>query len=342
MNRRNRCFALLALIVGSCTTIYYTVALHYFHQHSFLSEQPKLPYRACIATLVRSDNFVSLNRVLNMLHSLQLYFKNIHRYPIYIFHEPSLASATQDQIRHCASPLAVQFQQIVFEIPADSNRSGYAAMCQFWSYDVWFKYDFLRTRCDYVMRFDDDSYLINSTVTDLFEQFHQQQLDFVYRIIYHDTNGMEFLRENLRTFLPANQTRRGCIESLCTSLTKGNGYDGLAVYNNFFLLRVQVIYQHPIIEEYLKQLIAMNAFHRYPIGDANVQTISLMLVDKPLKVTHWRFPYNHNVHGSSDLHPSFIYHANSALMWQYQMRVPNVTCRKMFMATKHMMVEKAL
>ena len=340
MNRRSRCFALLALVVVAYTTFYFTLSLYYLHRRSLVSSHPELPYRACIATLIRSDQLVSLNRVLNMLHSLELYFKNIHRYPIYLFHEPSLADATKDQIRSCALPLIVQFHEIVFDIPVDSNRSGYAAMCQFWSYDLWFKYDFVRTRFDYVLRFDDDSYLVNSTVHDLFEQFHQQKLDFVYRIIYHDSNGMEFLRDNLRAFLPKNRTRRGCIESLCTTLSGGSGYDGLAVYNNFFLLRIQVLYEHPIIEEYLKQLIEINAFHRYPIGDANIQTISLMLVDKPLKITHWRFPYNHNVHGSSDLHPSFVYHANSAIMWQYQMRVPNVTCRKFYMATKNFMVEK--
>jgi hypothetical protein len=277
-----------------------------------------------------------------MLNSLYLYFKNIDQYQIYLFHESTLTNQTKEQIIYCSSKLKIQFYEIYFHIIIPSNRSGYASMCQFWSYDIWFKYKFLKNNCDYIMRFDDDSYLINFTQYDLFEEFHRNQYDYVYRIIYHDNNGLDFLQENLRTFLPSNQTRRGCIQSLCTNLNGVHSYDGLAVYNNFFLMRVNLFYEHPIIEEYLKQLIAINAFYRYRIGDANIQTICLLLIEKSIKITSFKFPYNHNVHGASDVHSSFIYYSNTALMWHFRMRIPNVTCHKLLIVTKYTIIEKKI
>ncbi|UJR37316.1 hypothetical protein I4U23_030024 [Adineta vaga] len=258
------------------------------------------PYRGCILALIRSDNLVGLNRLLNMLNSLTLFFRNIHQYPIFLFHEPTLTNDTKKQILFCSSKLNIHFYEINFNIPIASNRSGYASMCQFWSYDIWFKYNILQNQCDYVMRFDDDSYLTNFTEHDLFEEFHRKRLDYAFRIVYHDNNGIDFIRENLRVFLGTNQSRHGCLESLCTPLNGPHGYDGLAVYNNFFVMRLNLMYEHPIIEQYLKQLVLNHAFYRYRVGDANIQTICLLLVEKSLKISALKFPYAHNVHGASD------------------------------------------
>ena len=341
MIRQNRFIWSICLYLVLLISSYYIVLYSRINRKS-LSLPKDRSYRGCIVSLIRSDNFVSLNKLLNMLNSLNLYFKNIHHYEIYLFHESTLNNETKDQILYCSSKLRIRFYEIHFNTSIKSNRSGYASMCQFWSYDLWFKYDYIQGQCDYVMRFDDDSYLINSTGYDLFEEFHKNHLDYAYRIIYHDNNGLNFLRENLRTFLPENQTRRGCIQSLCTYLNGPHGYDGLAVYNNFFIIRLNLMYEHVIIETYLKQLTSINAFHRYPIGDANVQTISLLLIEKPLKVSFFKFPYNHNVHGSSDFYPSFIYYRNTALMWHFQMRIQNITCKKLFIITKQNLIIKNL
>lgn len=339
MYRQSRCLSLIGLLMVVLCIGYYMVLWNYADRRFIVSTQDNRPYRACIITLIRSDNLVSLNKLLNMLHSLHLYFKNIHRYPIYVFHEPSLTNEIKERILYCSLLSNIHFVQIAFNVPFASNRSGYSSMCQFWSYDLWFKYDFVRDHCDYVLRFDDDSYLTNSTGMDLFEYFHQNQLDYGYRVVYHDTNGMEFLRENLRSFLPKNESRRGCIESLCTGLNGDSGYDGLAVYNNFFLIRAQLYYQYPIIRTYLEQLVLTDAFYRHRIGDANVQTICFFLINRPVKWMFLRFSYNHNVHGSSDTYASYIYFYDTALMWHLQMTIQNRTCRKLFIAAKYNMKE---
>ena len=340
MSRRNRLLIFLCLFALTISLCSYLKLFNNITQIPTIIADPKPPYRGCIVSLIRSDNLVSLNKVLNMLNSLYIYFQNIQRYPIYLFHEPTLTNETKEHILFCSSKLNIQFYEISFDIPFPSNRSGYASMCQFWSYDLWFKYQILQNHCDYVMRFDDDSYLINSTERDLFEEFHQNQFDYAYRIIYHDNNGLEFLRDNLRTFLAVNETRRGCIQSLCTPLNGPHGYDGLAVYNNFFVLRLNLIYENPIIERYLKQLVSSHAFYQYRIGDANVQAISLFLIEKPIKIAYMKFPYNHNVHGAAELFPSFIYYGDSAFMWHFQMRMPNVTCHRIFIVTKYSVIEK--
>lgn len=301
------------------------------------------PYRGCVISLTRADNLIGLNKLLNMLNSLSLYFKNIHYYKIYLFHESTLTNATKSQILSCSRlRLNIYFYEIYFNVTIPSNRSGYASMCQFWSYDIWFKYNILRQNCDYVMRFDDDSYLINSTEYDLFEEFHKNQYDYGFRVVYHDTNGLTFLRQNLRSFLPKNQTRRGCLQTLCTPLNGGHGYDGLAVYNNFFAMRLNLIYEHPIIEEYLNQLLEQNAFYRYRIGDANIQTICLFLIEKSIKISFLKFPYNHNVHGSSDANPTYIYYDTTAPVWYFHMRMPNITCNKLLIAGKYHIITKLL
>jgi hypothetical protein len=341
MVRHNRLFVLISLVFSFSALFISTILFNNINKRSLIISTDQ-SYRGCIVTLIRSDNLISLNKLLNMLNSLKLYFKNIHQYPIYLFHESTLTNETKERILHCASKLQINFYEIYFNIPIKSNRSGYASMCQFWSYDLWFKYNYIQKHCDYVMRFDDDSYLINSTQYDLFEDFHKHQFDYGYRILYHDTNGVDFLRENLRVFLSTNQIQRGCIHSMCTHLNGPHGYDGLAVYNNFFVMRLNLIYEYPIIEKYLKQLISLDAFYRYRIGDANIQTICLLLIEKPLKISYLRFPYNHNVHGTSDLYPSFIYYENTAFMWNYKMKSPNVTCKKLFIATKYELIEKEL
>ncbi|CAF1329483.1 unnamed protein product [Adineta steineri] len=341
MQRKNPLFIFVSIF-----SIIFALAsyIKIFHDttEKALAVSSALSYRGCIVTLIRSDNLISLNKLLNMLNSLQLYFKNIHQYPIYLFHEPTLTNETKQQILYCASKLRINFYEIYFNITIQSNRSGYASMCQFWSYDIWFKYNFLQNKCDYVMRFDDDSYLINSTQYDLFEYFHKNQYDYAYRSIYSDNNGLDFIQDNLRTFLPTNHTRRGCIESICTFLNGPQGYDGLAVYNNFFLMRLNLFYENPIVEKYLKQLISINAFYRYRVGDANIQTISLLLIEKSLKISYLNFPYNHNVHGAGHDSTSFTFYANTAFMWHYQMKKPNITCSKVFIATKYTLIEKNL
>ena len=338
MTRQNH-FLRFAGLFSILFTTYYIVLWNHIDTKSLVIPKNGSLYRGCIVTLIRSDNLISLNKLLNMLNSLRTFFKNIDSYPIYLFHESNLTNSTKEQILYCSSKLKIKFYEIYFNITIQSDRPGYSSMCQFWSYDIWFKYNFIQNQCDYVMRFDDDSYLTNFTEYDLFEEFHKNQLDYAYRIIYNDNNGLAFLQENLRSFLPLNQTRRGCIQGLCVHL---NNYDGLAVYNNFFLLRVNLIYEHPIIEKYLKQLISINAFYRYRIGDANIQTICLLLVEKLLKISNFKFAYNHNIHGASDLNPVFVYYGNSAFMWHFQMKIPNVTCKKLLIATKFKLIEKVL
>ncbi|CAF3439645.1 unnamed protein product [Rotaria socialis] len=341
MTERRHLFLFVCLVSILFTSFYHVKSFQHINKKSLVTIK-QLPYRGCIVTLIRSDNLLSLNKLLNMLNSLSLYFTNIRYYTIHLFHESTLANQTKEQILRCASKLKIKFYEIYFNLTIPSNRSGYASMCQFWSYDIWFKYTILQQQCDYVMRFDDDSYLINFTQYDLFEKFHNNQLDYAYRIVYHDTNGLDFLRDNLRTFLPANQSRRGCIQTVCTSLNGPDGYDGLAVYNNFFLIRLNLMYEHSVIETYLKQLLSLNAFYLYRIGDANIQTICLLLVEKELKISFLKFPYNHNVHGSSDFTPRYIYYENTASVWSHRMRIPNITCHRLLIAAKYHMITKLL
>ena len=332
MNRRHRQCLIFVFLTFISTIIFSNLS-------STRISRPSRPYRACIGSLIRSDDLVSLNKLMNMLNSLKVFFVDLNLYPIYLFHESTLTNETKETIVRCSALSNLNFYEISFDIPFASNRSGYASMCKFWSYDIWFKYQLVHDRCDYFMRFDDDSYLINSTSINLFDKFHREQLDFVYRVVYHDTNGLEFLQENLRNFLSTNQTRKGCIESLCSMLNGNPGYDGLAIYNNFFLIRVQLFYEYTIVKQYLEQLLVKNAFYEHRIGDANIQTISLLLIEKPLKIKFWPFAYNHNIHGSSTAHATFIYFHHAAFMWYFTLKLPNATCRKLVMATNHGVID---
>ncbi|CAF0786240.1 unnamed protein product [Didymodactylos carnosus] len=292
------------------------------------------------------NDHISKNKMINMLNSLKLYFMNIERYPIYILHEKDLLKEYKNEIKTCFKyTLNIEFIEIEFNLTSKYNVSnnqfmpdikrtyGYQAMCQFWSYDLFFSMNIVRNKYDYVMRLDDDSYLTNSSEYDLFEKFFELNLDYVYRLLYFDDNGLSYLKKNLKEFIPQNGTiiqNRRCINAMCTNL---DDYHGMAIYNNFFILKLNFLYSNEIIELYLKQLIDKHYFYLYPIGDANIHAILLLLV-KNTKTQYFIFPYNHNVHGAADMYATYVFFSNSLMWFEYMKRFRNNSCRNLIIATK--------
>ena len=73
-------FSVHSLLTASILLYFFASAAQQSSRSRSLTTKPL--YRAWIITLMRSDTLVSLNKLLNMLHSLRFYFHHLHRYMI--------------------------------------------------------------------------------------------------------------------------------------------------------------------------------------------------------------------------------------------------------------------
>jgi hypothetical protein len=280
--------------------------LIWFCYHNLSQIQPKkssndLPFRAAIVTLTRGD----LPRLFNMLHSIEYFFpQSINKYPVIIFYDPHdtpMQKSTIDYIKSCVK-LTLIFETIVLstlmknpsttikiinnEVPTIHQRTiGYRLMCLFWSHTV-FYHPLIKNNYDYIMRLDDDSYFSESFYYDLFQFVHENNLDYIYRSLAWDIpmSGPDYLLPKiLRTY--HNNCKSDCFPFQL--------YD--AIYNNFFLTRLQFWHQ-PKIEQFLNNLLQNDSILIYSLGDGNIHAVILALASDTIRTRIVQFAYAHNVH----------------------------------------------
>ena len=189
-----------------------------------------------------------------MLHSIEYFHPEyIHKYPVIIFYDPhgtKMKNSTINYIKSCIK-LRLIFEEIILfslmtnptetintinhEKPTIHQRSiGYRFMCQFWSHTV-FYHPLIKNNYDYIMRLDDDSYFLESFDYDLFRYVFENNLDYIYRALAWDIPMSRDLIILLPRYL---RTYHNTCKSYCFPF---QSYD--AIYNNFFLTRVQFWHQ---------------------------------------------------------------------------------------------------
>lgn len=257
--------------------------------------------RGAIVTLTRGDSV----RLLNMLHSVEYFYPQaIEKYPVVIFYDPhgaEIESFKMDYIRSCVK-LKLIFQPIILlqliqnptetvncihrETPTYHQRPlGYRLMCLFWSHTV-FYHPIIRTNYDYIMRLDDDSYLLERMTEDLFEYAHRKHLDYLYRALSWDIplSGPEFL---LPKYL---QTYHQTCRTFCFPF-----HSHQSIYNNFFLTRVQFWHQKSV-QNFLNTLLSNDSILIYSLGDGNIHAVVLALASDTKRTEQLFFAYAHNIH----------------------------------------------
>jgi len=257
--------------------------------------------RGAIVTLTRGDSL----RLLNMLHSIEYFYpKAIGKYPVIIFYDPhgvDMRNFNQDHIKSCVK-LKLIFQSIVlFNLiqnpsetinkinaePKSYNQRtiGYRLMCLFWSHTV-FHHEIIYKTYDYIMRLDDDSYLLETITDDLFEYIDRNHLDYVYRAMSWDIplSGPEFL---LPRYLEIYQNT---CRTLCLPF-----HSHMSIYNNFFLTRV-AFWHKKSIETFLGELLSNDTILIYSLGDGNIHAVALTIASDTEHTAPLDFAYAHNIH----------------------------------------------
>ena len=258
-------------------------------------------FRAAIVTLTRGD----IPRLINMLHSIEHFYPQaIHKYPVVIFydsHGTKIQISTINYIKTCVN-LTLIFENIVLfnliqnpthtinEINLRAKATpqrpiGYRYMCQFWSHTV-FHHPTIKNNYDYIMRLDDDSYLLEPLEYDLFEYANENNLDYIYRALAWDIPlaGPDYLLpQYLRTY--HNNCKSHCFPF--------QSYD--SIYNNFFLTRIHFWHQRKIVG-FLNSLLANDSILIYPLGDGNIHAVVLALASDTKHTQQLQFAYGHNIH----------------------------------------------
>ena len=168
---------------------------------------------------------VHSSRVEQLLESLQAlfqYFNDEYRYPIIVFHEPSLNTAAAAAALSAAlSPqqlCLVRWHEVSFGLPAgfDVGKAfvkgivhinvfpGYHHMCTFWAANV-FAQPVIRN-LDYYVRMDTDSQFTAPIRYDFIRWFHEQGLQYGYR--FYTTEQHDYIH-GLWDFLANYSTAHG-------------------------------------------------------------------------------------------------------------------------------------
>ena len=247
-------------------------------------------FRAVITTLVRSDAR-SIYLAMNMIHSVLRYHSypnSSQAYPFLIFHDHDFTSLMRQQILSCVLatyPLAnISFALVPFNTtvrPSESSPPGktigYRMMCRFWIYDIFHHPAIRQGQYDYLMRMDDDSYFSDRVPYDIFQDMHNENLDYVYRGVYSESaEAMDIVLGRYLTDLLVRL--RSC------------------VYNNFFAIRLQWYYQAKLVQSFIHELVKDDLILREYIGDGCVHSAMLKLDKKVRRKQITAVAYGHNWH----------------------------------------------
>ena len=261
-----------------------------------------------IATLTRTSA-ESKGRLKNMLASIQKFYTN--KYKIVVFCDMDYNDTHQAEIRKCTDLNVIFYKIDLFEYMEKKitlgqagkwiagqdggikgRKLGYRLLCRFWAVGV-FRHPLFR-RVKFLMRMDDDSHFTDKLVDDPFDVMEKTQLDYGYRAWFGDGSLIHGLWNLTKAFaakksIPmANMNVHGILNS------KGE-YTGKAVYNNFFVVRMDA-WRSPMIQSYLNYLVSNHAFLKLKHGDANVHAMAISLGINKNKTKEFRFAYNHNIH----------------------------------------------
>lgn len=266
------------------------------------------------------------------LYFLFKYFNEKYRYPIIIFHEGDYDITSQREIlfgiRKSCRDLLV-FRTISpddFKVPTHIDKEKlqsilnidpsptpywrdikYRLMCRWWLMHFM---DYVK-EYEYVMRLDDDSFIEEHINADFFESMKTKDLDYLSNFIHYDCGiccyGMknffekEFLDKGSEIEDIFNYSE---IKNVSESIKKlfsitQDAFDKkiwfpTMYYNNFFVTRTS-FWITSEMKAILEKIDKNGSIFYYRWGDSPIQTILLMLMSKPEKITKASFAYSKRI-----------------------------------------------
>ena len=261
-----------------------------------------------IVTLTRTSK-ESKGRLKNMLASIQKYYTN--KYKIVVFCDMDYNNTHQAEIKSCTD-LDVMFYKIdMFEYMEKNvtleqakkwiagqdggikgRKLGYRLLCRFWAVGV-YRHPLFR-HVKFLMRMDDDSHFTSPIKDDPFAVMEREKLDYGYRAWFGDGSLIHGLWNLTKAFAAKKSIPLAKVNVHGILNSKGE-YNGKAVYNNFFVVRMQA-WQAPLIQSFLNYLVSNHGFLKLKHGDANVHAMAISLGINENKTKQFGFGYNHNIH----------------------------------------------
>lgn len=183
--------------------------------------------------------------------------------------------------------------------PTNTSRKGYLLMCRFFCGELQC-HPRLQSYTHY-MRLDDDSYFMEPFPT---EASIRPLLvhDYVYRSAFIEFRDQQSLYEFTTRFLlrtgvsPIELRLREARLASSNVVTQGR-YSGYAPYNNFHLSSLR-LWQHPLVQRYLREIDASGGIFRYGWLDANIHAMILYVLNVTRAHLETSFGYRHNYHVS--------------------------------------------
>lgn len=202
--------------------------------------------RAAFVYLLHSDR---VGQLVESLQSVFEYFNNEYRYPILVFHEPSLdmahANTTMSAALASNQSCLLHWHEVSFSFPPGFDAQaalakgvvssdafpGYHHMCSFWFAHV-FAQPVIR-KLDYYVRLDTDSKFTAPIPYDFIRWFHEQGFEYGYRYFTTDPHDYTHgLWDFLANYSAAHHLQLPAVLSLPNPLERATASIPM-YFNNF-------------------------------------------------------------------------------------------------------------
>lgn len=243
------------------------------------------------------------------LKYLYAFYNKRFQQDVVIFHEGDFTAADQQEV--IAGRKEIRFEQVTFEIPERSYKAyvpdewyeadashyswnlGHRHMCRFYGITLWEK--LAQLGYDWVMRFDDDSFLLSQVKYDMFGFLAAKGYRYGYRVDCWEPASLcegfqpvveQYLRDNR---LPAPLYRR--------AVNRKPG-DFMGYYNNWFATDVNLWLSGPV-QRFLNAIDESGNIYLKRWNDLVIQAAVVQLFLQPeqvYKFTDWTYQ-----HASTDL-----------------------------------------
>eukprot|EP00924_Labyrinthula_sp_SR-Ha-C_P016018 snap_masked-scaffold_4-processed-gene-16.16-mRNA-1 protein AED:1.00 eAED:1.00 QI:0/0/0/0/1/1/4/0/1358 len=259
------------------------------------------------------------NSFQNLVLSLKFLYKNFNNkfnYDVLIFHSGDFIAEDRLYLikeigldeEHAKSLNIVRLSGKFWELPGifdtskldperwtdDSFSVGYRHMCRWYAGLI---FEFMgKLGYEYIMRFDEDSFLLSPVEYDIFDFMKKRQLDYGFRNdIFEPCCDLQVRRNLIADFRKTYEDKFGKLPGFYQKLQQSLGNDSLnyGYYNNFFVSRVQFWLQ-PNVRALFNFFDWSGAFYLYRENDLTVQALSVQMFLPESKVYKFTdFTYQH-------------------------------------------------
>eukprot|EP00512_Aurantiochytrium_limacinum_P009669 CAMPEP_0171544546 /NCGR_PEP_ID=MMETSP0960-20121227/3565_1 /TAXON_ID=87120 /ORGANISM="Aurantiochytrium limacinum, Strain ATCCMYA-1381" /LENGTH=827 /DNA_ID=CAMNT_0012092375 /DNA_START=95 /DNA_END=2574 /DNA_ORIENTATION=+ len=271
---------------------------------------PKSLRKGCIVYLAQKRHSSYSRDSLGMLErSLDLLYQNYNaefRRDVLIFHNGEFSREDERRLRLDGSRNEIYLIEIpkrsrYWELPGfldrkDANRwtddafsEGYRHMCR------WYAEFVEKLGYEYVMRMDEDSYLLSSIKYDLFDFMQNRKLEYAYRLdAFEPCCDDDFRQRYIKAYLTYENRhflRTGFLKDCCWDDAKG--YLSYGYYNNFFITKTS-FWRKPQVRRLFSFVDWTGGFYLFRENDLILQSLSVQLFmpkEKVYKFTDWSYEH---------------------------------------------------